>query len=307
MKAVAILPVLASVLSAALSAQPKVGALHVQGNVYLIYGAGSNITMQAGEQCVVLVDAGPAAMSEEVRRVIRGVSERPVALIVDTAFDRDHTGGNGALAKGGFFLFASPNEVRPEASKVAHLRVLERMSAEGSGVPEADWPGDTYDDTDWKLYVNDEPVIVEHPVAAHSDGDSIVFFRRSDVVSMGDIFDADGYPRIDAGGSLTGILKTINHVLKDITIPKANEEGGTYIIPGHGRVCDRNDLAVYRDMLSVIRDRIQNMVAQGATLEQVQKARPTFDYDGGYGSDTGPWTTQMFVETVYRELSRKAP
>ncbi len=161
------------------------------------------------------------------------------------------------------------------------------MSADGSGVPEADWPGDPYDDTDWKLYANDEPVIVEHPLAAHSDGDSIVFFRRSDVVSMGDIFNADRYPVIDEkhGGSLAGILRAINHVLKDIAIPKANEEGGTYIIPGHGRVCDRNDLTNYRDMLSIIRDRIQDLVANGATLDQVRQARPTFDYDGGYGAD----------------------
>jgi glyoxylase-like metal-dependent hydrolase (beta-lactamase superfamily II) len=302
-----LLPI-AGFLACAAWAQPKVGAVHVQGNVYMIYGAGPNITMQAGEQCVVLVDAGPEAMSEEVRRVIRSVSARPVALIVDTAFDRDHTGGNGALAQGGFFLFASPNETRPEASKVAHLRVLERMSAEGSGVPEADWPGDTYDDADWKLYANDEPVIVEHPVAAHSDGDSIVFFRRSDVLSMGEIFNQEHYPNVDVknGGSINGILRTINHVLRDVVIPRANEEGGTYIIPGHGRVCDRTDLTNYRDMLTIIRDRIQDLVGKGATLDQVLKARPTFDYDGGYGAESGPWTTQMFVEAVYRELSGKA-
>ena len=297
-----------ALLASALAAAPNVGVLHVQGSVYLIYGAGANITMQAGEQAVVLVDSGAAAKSEEVRRAIRSVSARPVALIIDTAFDRDHTGGNGNLAKGGFFMFASPNETRPEASKVSHLRVLERMSAEGSGVPEADWPGDTYDDADWKLYANDEPVIIEHPVAAHSDGDSMVFFRRSDVISMGDIFDADHYPVIDAknGGSLAGILTAVNHVLKDIAVPKANEEGGTYIIPGHGRVCDRNDLTNYRDMLSIIRDRIQDLVNKGATIEQVRKARPTFDYDGGWGAESGPWTTDMFVEAVYRELSRKA-
>jgi glyoxylase-like metal-dependent hydrolase (beta-lactamase superfamily II) len=309
MRAWPLATLLAGALAGTLAAQPKVGVLHVQGNVYMIYGAGANITMQTGEQCVVLVDTGTAAMSEEVRKAIRSVSARPIALIVDTAFDRDHTGGNGHLAKGGFFFFASPNEVRPEASKVSHLRVLERMSADGSGIPEADWPGDTYDDTDWKLYANDEPVIIEHPVAAHSDADSTVFFRRSDVISMGEIFDADRYPSIDAkhGGSLAGILTTINHVLKDIAIPKVDEEGGTYIIPGHGRICDRNDLTNYRDMLTIIRDRIQDLVKKGATLDDVKKAKPTFDYDGGYGADTGAWTTDMFVEAVYRELGGKTP
>ena len=294
-------------IAGTLAAQSKVGLLHVQGNVYLIYGAGVNITMQAGEQGVVLVDSGIAAKSEEVRKAIRTVSERPIMLIIDTAFDRDHTGGNGNLAKGGFFFFASPNEVRPEASKVSHLRVLERMSVENSGIPESDWPGDTYDDTDWRLYANDEPVIIEHPAAAHSDGDSIVFFRRSDVISMGEIFDQEHYPFIDAksGGTLAGILRTINHVLKDIAIPKANEEGGTYIIPAHGRICDRTELTNYRDMLTIIRDRIQDQVSKGATLDQVKKSRPTFDYDGGYGSDDGPWTTNMFVEAVYKELGGK--
>jgi glyoxylase-like metal-dependent hydrolase (beta-lactamase superfamily II) len=273
----------------------------------MIYGAGANITLQTGEQGVVLVDTGLAAKSEEVRKAIRTVSQRPVMLIIDTAFDRDHTGGNGALARGGFFFFASPNEVRPEASKVSHLRVLERMSAENSGIPEVDWPGDTYDDSDWRLYANDEPVIIEHPVAAHSDGDSIVFFRRSDVISMGEIFDQEHYPFIDAksGGTLAGILKTINHVLKDIAVPKANEEAGTYIIPAHGRICDRTELTNYRDMLTIVRDRIQDQVSNGATIDQVKKSRPTFDYDGGFGSEDGPWTTDMFVEAVYKELGGK--
>ena len=283
---------------------PKSGVLHVQGNVYMIYGAGANITMQVGEQAVVLVDSGEAAMSGEVRRLIRTVSDRPIALIVDTSFDRDHTGGNGNLAKGGFFFFASPNETRPEASKVAHQRILDRMSAQDSGIPQEDWPEDTYDDTDWKLFANEEPVIVEYAPNAHGDGDSIVFFRRSDVVSMGDIFDMTRYPVIDAkhGGSLQGILKTVNHVLKDITVPRNNEEGGTYVIPGHGRICDRYELANYRDMLSIIRDRIQDSIGKGKTLDQVKAARPTFDYDGEFGVDNGPWTTDMFVEAVYREL-----
>lgn len=302
------LATLLACLACALPAEPKAGVLHVQGNVYMIYGAGANITLQVGEQAVVLVDSGEAAMSEDVRRAIRTVSDRPIALIIDTSFDRDHTGGNGNLSKGGFFFFASPNETRPEASRVSHQKVLDRMAAEGSGVPPEDWPRDTYDDTDWKLFANEEPVIVEYAPGAHSDGDSIVFFRRSDVVSMGDIFDMTRYPVIDEknGGSLKGILRTVNHVLKDITVAGKNEEGGTYVIPGHGRVCDRNDLANYRDMLTIVRDRIQDLVRKGATPEQVRAARPTFTYDGEFGVDKGPWTTDMFVDAVYRELSKEA-
>ena len=181
------------------------------------------------------------------------------------------------------------------------------MTAKEAGIPSAMWPTDTYDGADWKLYANDEPVIVEHAPAAHSDGDSIVFFRRSDVVSTGDIFDMTGYPVIDEshGGSLQGILDELNHILKDITVAKENEQGGTMIIPGHGHVCDRNDLANYRDMLTIIRDRIAALVKKGLTVEQVKAAKPTFDYDGGYGREGGPWTTNQFIETVYRELSKK--
>jgi len=297
---------LALAFSTALAAQSKVGVLHVQGQVYLIYGTGSNITMQAGDQAVVLVDSGPASMSAEVMKAIRTVSQRPIAYIINTSYDRDHTGGNGNLAQGGFYMLATVHGSPQQAAIVSHLKTLDRMSADGSGVPHADWPTETYEDEAWHLYANDEPLILEHAANAHTDGDSVVFFRHSDVLSTGDLFDMTRYPVIDekAGGSLAGILKEINHILKDVAIPKENEEGGTYIIPGHGRVCDRNDLANYRDMLTIIRDRIQDLVKKGSTLEQVIKANPTFDYDGGYGVDKGPWTTDMFVAAVYRELKK---
>ena len=104
------------------------------------------------------------------------------------------------------------------------------------------------------------------------------------------------------GGSIAGILKALNHISLDVAVPKQNEEGGTLIVPGHGRICDRYDIAVYRDMLTIIRDRIQDLVKKGRTLAQVQAAKPTFDYDGEFGMESGPWTTNMFVEAVYNEL-----
>jgi cyclase len=288
----------------------RVGVLHVQGNVYLLYGAGANIAMQVGDQAVVLVDSGPIEFSDDIRAAIRTISNKPIGYIINTSSDADHTSGNENLAKGGFFMLESANQSRPQASVVAHLNVLNRMSGsadKAATVQSGSWPTDTYDSSDWKLYANGEPLIIEHAPAAHSDGDSIVFFRKSDVVATGDIFDMTKYPVIDEkrGGTLQGILNAVNHILRDITVPKNNEEGGTYIIPGHGRTCDRNDLANYRDMLTIIRDRIQFMVKKGMTLEQVKASKPTYDYDGGYGVERGPWTTTMFVETVYRELSRK--
>jgi glyoxylase-like metal-dependent hydrolase (beta-lactamase superfamily II) len=292
------------------AARPKLRVVHVKANVYLIAGAGGNITVQTGDQAVVLVDSGIAQFSDDVREAIRTVSMKPVGYIINTTVDRDHTGGNEALAKDGFFMLTSANQQRQTASIVGHVNLLNRLNAavdKAFAATAANWPTDTYDGPDWKVYANDEPLLLEHPAAAHTDSDTIVFFRRSDVISAGDLFDMTRYPVIDRkhGGSLEGILKTLNHISLDLAVPKENEEGGTYIIPGHGRICDRYDVAIYRDMLTIIGDRIQDMVKRGMSLEQVKAARPTFDYDGEFGSETGPWTTAMFIEAVYNELSAK--
>jgi cyclase len=286
--------------------QSQIGVMPVKGNVYLVYGAGLNSAMQVGEQAVVLVDSGRAELSDQIRAAIRTVTQKPIIAIFNTSADSPRIGGNENLAKGGFFLLESANQSRPQATVIAHLGVLERVTAKDSEISPGAAPTDTYDSSDWKFYINDEPVIIEHVPAAHSDADSLVFFRRSDVVATGDVFDMTGYPVIDTkhGGSLQGILDGLNHILKDITVAKENEQGGTMIIPGHGHLCDRNDLANYRDMLTIIRDRIADLVKKGRTVEQVKAAKPTYDYDGGYGRDSGPWTTDNFVEAVYRELSQ---
>jgi cyclase len=290
---------------------PEIEVLHVKGNVYLIAGAGGNITMQAGDEAVVLVDSGLPQYSKEVMAAIRKVSQKPIGYIINTTIDRDHTGANENLAKGGFFMLTSANQQRSAAAIVSHLNLLNHLNtpSDKQTTSSGGWPTDTYDTADWKLYANDEPLLLEHPAAAHTDSDTIVFFRRSDVVSAGDLFDMTRYPVIDRkrGGSLEGILKALNHISLDLAVPERNEEGGTYIIPGHGRVCDRYDVAIYRDMLTIIRDRIQDMVRRGMSLEQVEAAKPTFDYDGEFGSDSGPWTTAMFVEAVYQEASSQAP
>jgi glyoxylase-like metal-dependent hydrolase (beta-lactamase superfamily II) len=147
-----------------------------------------------------------------------------------------------------------------------------------------------------------------HIPAAHTDGDTIVYFRKSDVVSAGDLFLTDSYPVIDLkrGGSLQGVIDGLNRIL-DLAIPAHHEEGGTYVIPGRGRICDEFDVVEYRDMLTIFRDRIQAMIKKGLTLEQVKAARPTSDYDPEYGATAGPWTTDMFVEAAYKSLTQKRP
>ena len=155
------------------------------------------------------------------------------------------------------------------------------------------------------LYFNGEAVQIFHQPAT-TDGNSIVLFRRSDVISTGDIFDPTQYPIIDVknGGSLQGVLEGLNR-LRQMAVPADHMEGGTMIVPGHGRVCDMADLDIYQQMVTIVRDRLQDMIKSGMTLDQVKAARPTRDYDPVYGSNTGNWTTEMFIEAAYNSLSSK--
>ena len=294
----------------------KVELLHVQGDVYMIAGAGANITVQVGEEFVIVVDAGLPEKSQEVLAAIRSVTDKHILYVIDTSADEDHVGGNGNISQAGWALpntsrnpVVSDEEkfhVQTGASIIAHINVLNRMSAPTGKVPlfpEALWPTDIYDNRYWRLY-NGEGVYIYHPSRAHTDGDSYVFFRRSDVISTGDIFTLASYPVIKAGqgGSVNGLIDALNQII-ELLEPKANEEGGTYVIPGHGPICDRHDIVEYRDMVTIIRGRIQYYIKQGMTLDAIEAARPTLDYDGLYGATTGPWTTGMFIEAVYRELS----
>lgn len=137
--------------------------------------------------------------------------------------------------------------------------------------------------------------------SSDTDGDSIVFFRGSNVISAGDIFSTTGYPVIDRarGGSIQGEIKALNHLL-ELTVPEIAQEGGTMVIPGHGRLSDEGDVTEYRDMVTIIRDRVAALIAKGQSLREVQAARVTRDYDGRY-SQPG-WTGDMFVEAVYQSL-----
>jgi cyclase len=296
-------------------ADVEVHALPVQGNVYMLVGAGGNITVQAGDDGVLLVDAGLAGTSDKVDAAIRSISTKPIRYIIDTHVHADHVGGNEALAKLGSTI-AGGNVVGDigasagnQATVIAAQEVLDRMSsANGTqpAMPQGAWPTETYTTPERKLYFNGEGVLMIHPQAAHTDGDTIVFFRRSDVISTGDIFVTTGYPIVDLsrGGNIQGVIAGLNRII-DLAIPADEQEGGTQIIPGHGRLCDVADVVFYQEMVTIIRDRIQDMVNKGMTLEQVKAAKPTLDYDPRYGKDTGFWTTDMFVEAVYKSLSPK--
>ncbi|PYS34975.1 MAG: hypothetical protein DMG14_28125 [Acidobacteria bacterium] len=325
--------------------------LPVQGNIYMLLGAGGNITVSSGFDGTLLVDTGSAQMSDKVLASVKQLATmltastypaspcvgvrcpggfgsgafnqwgwtspaintiissprpvKPIRYIINTGIDPDHSGGNPKIAKAGV-TFTGGNVARGpggsgESAEVwAFETVLNRMT-EGK-VTEAAWPTDTYYTNSYKFtaFFNGEGIQLFHVPAAHTDGDTIVYFRYSDVISAGDVFSIASYPVIDVakGGTIQGTIDGLNKIL-DIAIPQFRSQGGTYIIPGHGRLCDEGDVANYRNMVVKIRDRIEDMIKSGMTLQQVKAAKPTMDYDGRYGSP------DAFIEAVYKNLSQK--
>ena len=295
--------------------------LPVQGNVYMLAGDGGNITLQVGNDGVLIVDTGLGPMTDKVVAAIHSLSDKPIRYIINTSDDVDHVGGNETIAKlgktiaGGNVVGNIGESAGNQATVIAFQTVLDRMSAPTGQVapyPEGAWPTDTFTTSKKNLWFNDEGIRIVHQPAAHTDSDSMVIFRRSDVVSTGDVFRSDSYPVIDLkkGGSIQGTLDGLNRLVYDITLSAAvqggpTNEGGTMVIPGHGRICDQADVVYYQEMVTIIRDRIQDMIKKEMTLEQVQAAKPTQDYDPLYGKTSGPWTTEMFVEAVYKSLASK--
>jgi cyclase len=292
-----------------IDAQGEVIVLPAQGSVYILAGPGGNSAVQIGSEGPLIVDTQPAAMSARVLEAVHGLSPRPIRHVVLTSAGDQQAGGAAAISKAGRYIRVidsiDPRGLDARASIMAHLNVLNRMSA--ANVPSDSWPTDTYFSPEWSIFSNGEAVQLFHVAAATSDGDTIVFFRRSDVVSTGAIFDATAYPRFDPdrGGSIAGIIEGLNRVL-DLTVPGENQEGGTVVIPGRGRLSDETDVANYRDMVTIIRDRVRAMVGRGLTLEQVQRAKPTSDYDGLF-ERRSDWTSDMFISAVYRDLKRSKP
>ena len=296
-------------------ARGEVEIVPVQGKVYLISGAGANIALQAGDQGMLMVDTGTSAMSAKVIAAMKTVSQRPLRYVINTIDSEDHTGGNEAIAATGEIIpFRDPNyQAGPQgaldtkkASVISYLTVFHRMAgADGAKArPEGAWPDNTFSTPQKRLSFNDEPVVITH-MPGNTDGNSIVLFRKSDVLAVGDLLDLTAFPRIDVegGGGLTLLVDALNKLI-DITVPSDNASGGTLVIPGHGRIADHAEVAYYRDMTTIVRDRIADMVKQKMTLAQVKAARPTRDWDARYGKATGPWTTEMFVEAAFRSLSK---
>ena len=315
--------------------------LPVRGNVYMLLGAGGNITVSVGRDGVLMVDAGRAQMTDQVLAAIRQLQSdldlrdrplgsgaetrssvasrnteppaKPIRYIVDTSADPDHAGGNEKIRAAGR-TFTGGNvagniaDAGEGAAILAHENVLQRLlepeAGEQKAPPDAQ-PTDTYYTESMKLshFFNGEGIQLIHQPSAHTEGDSLVWFRGSDIIAAGDIYSTVSYPVIDVkhGGTINGVIDGLNRIL-DLSVAEFRTEGGTLVIPGHGRLSDSADVAYYRDMVTIIRDRVQAMIEKGMTLDQVKAARPTADYEPRYGATSGPWTTEMFVEAVYATL-----
>jgi glyoxylase-like metal-dependent hydrolase (beta-lactamase superfamily II) len=294
-----VLFVAASLVQAQTGADTDVKVIHVQGNVHMLVGPNGNTAIQAGPDGILLVDTQLEAQAPKVLAEARKLSTKPLAWIVNTSADPEHSAGNAALTKLGTGGAGQRTRV------IAHENVLGAMTAAKPPIPQAVWPNDEYATPFKDISFNGEAVVIYHVPAAHTDGDSLVHFRRSDVLATGDLFTPGRYPVIDLerGGSVQGLIDALNRILQ-ITVPLKYQEGGTYVIPGHGRVCDEADVVEFRDMLTIIRDRVQDSLQRGMSLQQVKDSKPTRDYDTEYRTAPG-WTVDRFVEAIYKSLSEK--
>ncbi len=305
------------------NASEELDVLRLRPNFYAISGAGGNIAVETGPEGTILVNAGTAEAAGRVAAAIKKVADQPIRYIIDTSADRDFVEGNAILAKAGRNIIAAgPEPLGDElqrdmtnnyaATIVSTEQVLFRMSAPNGKTapyPSEAWPQETFPDRRKDYYMNHEGIQIYREPAAHSDCDSIVSFRGSDVVVAGDIIDANRFPVIDIarGGSIQGEIDALNQVI-DLSFrptPFVFDGGGTLVVPGHGRIYDRQDVVEYRDMLVTIRDIIQDMLHRGMTLAQIKEASPAKAYEREYGARSGSWTTDAFVEAVYQGLAAK--
>jgi len=301
--------------------------LQVRPDFYLIATSVSNVGVQIGPDGIVVVNSGTQDASADVLGAIQKLTRAPLRYIINTSADADLVGGNRTLSKAGLRLGAltvragRPPGPDDAAFIMAHENVLNRVRGLTPSLPAEAWPSETFDDERKALSFNGEGIEVLHQPASHTDGDTVVFFRRSDVVVAGHIVDATRFPVIDVarGGTVQGEIAALNRVIQlaipagpYLGIPNGAIEtstavlpGGTEVLTGRGRIYRQIDVVNYRDMVVIITDTIQHMIDQKMTLEQIKAAAPAKAWEPQFGAKSGPWTTNDFVEAIYRSLTKR--
>jgi glyoxylase-like metal-dependent hydrolase (beta-lactamase superfamily II) len=288
--------------------------VRVRKSFYMIAGAGGNIGVQVGSDGIVLVNAGTAEATDQVLVALKKLTDLPIRYIINADAGRDFVGGNEKLAKAGFTIFTNAlgntgfvgaMTNGGAAAILAHESVLDRMTKDGFSAAAA--PTEAFYARRKALRMNDEGIEVLYQPSAHSNADSFVLFRGSDVVVTGDVMDTRRFPVIDVagGGSIQGEIEALNKLI-ELTIaptPFIYKDVGTYVVPGHGRLSEQQEVVEYRDMVVIVRDNVADLLAQKKTLEQIKAARPALPYETRYGSKTGTWTTDMFIEAIYKSLT----
>ena len=284
--------------------------LEVRPSFFVIAGAGANVGVQVGEDGLVVVDAGSAAAAPAVLDAIKRISPKPIRYVIDTGPDADHVGGNETLANAGEKIFAGAlgGGAQNAAERVAPILSAEGVLRHMAKSPAGGWPTEVFHYSRKSMYLNGEAIEVLHQPAAHTDSDVFAFFRRSDVLVAGDVLDTRQFPVIDVerGGSIQGEIAALNRLaeLAVVSVPVVTREAGTIVVPGHGRLCDQYDVVEYRDMVTIIRDRVRDLIKAGRSLAEVKAAQPAKGYMGRYGNPGGAWTTDRFIEAVYRSLAK---
>jgi cyclase len=289
-----------------------VEVLEVRPSFFVIAGPGANVGVQVGDDGVVVVDTGSAADAPAVLAAIKRISSKPIRYVIDTGPDADHVGGNETLSKAGEKLFGGSNAgggTPNGADSVAPILSAEGVLRHMATSPPGGWPTEVFHYSRKYMYLNGEAIEVLHQPAAHTDSDVFAFFRRSDVVVAGDVLDTRQFPVIDVerGGSIQGEIEALNRLV-DLAVPSVpvvTREAGTIVVPGHGHLCDQYDVVEYRDMVTIIRDRVRDLIKAGRSLTEVKAAQPAKGYIGRYGNQGGVWTTDRFIEAIYRGLAKE--
>ena len=288
-------------------------AVKVRKNFYMLAGAGGNIGVQIGSDGIVLVNTGAPNTSDKVLAALKTLTELPIRYIINADAGTDFVAGNEKLARAGFTIFTNalgggaglPNG--GGASILSHDSVLREMSKVKPAYPSGALPNEAFFTPRKAIRMNDEGIEIFYQPAAHTNADSFVLFRASDVVVAGDVMDTTRFPVIDvaAGGSIAGEIAALNRLI-DLTIaptPYIYKDVGTYVIPGHGRVSEQMEVVDYRDMVVLVRDNVAELIKQGKTLDQIKAARPALPYETRYGTQAG--VTSAFIESIYKSLQAK--